>query len=158
MSETHMFCSHCGAKHNHVDWPKKCFSCGQTSYLNPLPVVVALVRLDNGLVVIRRNTEPQKGTLTFPGGYIDAGETWQNAAKRELFEETGILLDDGEFALYDGRNGLDNTLVVFGITSKQPRDLLKPFSSKETQEVLIIEQIIELGFPNHTEVLKELFG
>jgi hypothetical protein len=56
------------------------------------------------------------------------------------------------------RNGLDDTLVVFGLAERQPRDVLKPFSSKETQEVALIEGPVELGFPLHTEVVAKYFG
>ncbi len=60
------------------------------SFLNPLPVAVMLVPAAGGLVVIRRGIEPAKGLLALPGGYINLGESWQQAAARELFEETGI--------------------------------------------------------------------
>lgn len=151
-------CSFCGSRFTTESWPKTCCECGNTTYQNPTPVVVLLLPIGTGLVVIRRNTEPQKGTLTLPGGYIDLGETWQEGARRELFEETGINISAAEISLYDVQNGLDDTLVVFGLATQQPLDQLKPFSSKETQEVVLIEEPIELGFPMHTEVVKRFFS
>jgi ADP-ribose pyrophosphatase YjhB (NUDIX family) len=150
-------CSFCGEKFTVNAWPRTCCACGNTSYLNPIPVAVVLLPVSNGLVVIRRNTEPQKGTLTFPGGYIDSGETWQEAARRELLEETGFEVTVDEISLYDVQNGLDNTLVVFGLAAKQPLERLQPFSSNETQEVLLIREPIELGFSMHTEMMKRFF-
>jgi ADP-ribose pyrophosphatase YjhB (NUDIX family) len=125
--------------------------------LNPLPVVVVLVPVDNGLVVVRRNIEPRKGTLTLPGGYIDCGETWQEGARRELLEETGIDITGG-IALYDVANGLDDTLVVFGLAEPQPGSVLKPFVSEETQEVVLIDKPMELGFQMHTRIVERFFG
>lgn len=157
MQEQNVYCSFCGSRFTSVPWPRKCGHCGNTSYLNPIPVAVVLLPIAAGLVVIRRNIEPQKGTLTLPGGYIDLGETWQEGARRELLEETGIDISAAEISLFDVQNGLDNTLVVFGLATKQSSDKLKPFRSEETQEVVLIEEPIELGFSMHTEVMIRFF-
>jgi ADP-ribose pyrophosphatase YjhB (NUDIX family) len=111
-----------------------------------------------GLVVIRRNIEPSKGTLTLPGGYLDLRETWQAGAKRELLEETGIDIAANRISLYDVQNGLDHTLVIFGLAEKQPVPVLRPFTSAETQEVVLIEEPIELGFSMHTDVVRRFFA
>jgi ADP-ribose pyrophosphatase YjhB (NUDIX family) len=121
-------------------------------------VVVVLLPVADGIVVIRRNTEPQKGTLTLPGGYIDLGETWQEAGAREVFEETGIDIVESELRLYDVMNGLDGTLVVFGLAAERPAGRLWPFVSEETQEVVLIDRPIELGFPMHTMVVARYFA
>ena len=159
MLDKNSHCSYCG-KHSPEGrlWPRKCTSCGNTSYLNPIPVVVVIVPVAGGIVVIRRNTEPQKGTLTLPGGYIDLGETWQEGGARELLEETGIDLVGGEIQLYDVMNGLDGTLVVFGLAEEQPIGCLKPFTSEETQEVVLIDGPTELGFIMHTDVVGRYFA
>jgi ADP-ribose pyrophosphatase YjhB (NUDIX family) len=158
MNQKDSHCSYCGAEYEiDAGWPRDCRSCGHRSYRNPLPVVVVLMPIQTGLVAIRRNTEPQKGTVTLPGGYIDIGESWQQAGKRELMEETGIEIDDGKLRLYDVMNGLDGTLIVFGLAAKRPRAELWPFTSEETQEVLLLERPMELGFSMHTQVVERYF-
>jgi 8-oxo-dGTP diphosphatase len=52
-------------------------------------VSVALVENGRALLV-RRGREPAKGMFAFPGGRVEAGETLDQAARRELFEETGL--------------------------------------------------------------------
>ncbi|MGD0586901.1 MAG: NUDIX domain-containing protein [Oryzomonas sp.] len=152
-------CSYCGAAFPHdLPWPRQCPACDARSYLNPLPVVVAIVPAGNGLVTVRRNIEPQKGTLTLPGGYLDLGETWQEGASRELLEETDIAVPPHDFRLYDVANGLDDTLVILGLALPQPHSCLVPFSSSETQEVVLIDQPMELGFPLHTLVVRRYFA
>ena len=158
MPKINSHCSYCGSRYpDKAPWPRPCLSCQNTSYLNPLPVVVVLVPIEKGLIVIRRDIEPQKGTLALPGGYLDLGETWQQGACRELLEETGIAVTEREISLYDVQNGLDHTLVIFGLAKPQPLELFQPFTSSETQEVALIEEPIELGFPMHTEAVKRFF-
>lgn len=151
-------CSYCGTRFiDDLPWPKTCRHCSNTSYLNPIPVVVLLVPVGDGLVVARRNIEPQKGTLVLPGGYLDLCESWQEGAVRELYEETGIQIPASEITLYDVSNGLDNTLVISGLASRQPRSCLKPFSSAETQEIALIEEPVDLGFPLHNLWVRRYF-
>ncbi|MBC7963535.1 MAG: NUDIX domain-containing protein [Steroidobacteraceae bacterium] len=159
MFEKNSCCSYCGSRFRMAEpWPKTCQRCGNTSYLNPLPVVVLLVPVGAGLVVARRNIEPRKGTLVLPGGYLDLDETWQEGAGREMFEETGIKVAVSGITLYDVQNGLDNTLVIVGLALKQPSSCLKPFSSSETQEIGLIEEPVELGFPLHNLLVRRYFA
>jgi ADP-ribose pyrophosphatase YjhB (NUDIX family) len=159
MYEKGSHCSFCGARFGGATaWPRTCRACGNRSYLNPIPVAVVVVPVADGIVVVRRNIEPRKGTLTLPGGYIDLGETWQEAGAREVREETGIAIDSGELGLYDVMNGFDATLVVFGLAAPRPRSVLRPFSSAETQEVVLIDRPVELGFPMHTQVVVRYFA
>ncbi|MBU1138714.1 MAG: NUDIX domain-containing protein, partial [Proteobacteria bacterium] len=112
MPKIHSHCSYCGARFSDAQsWPRYCQVCKNISYLNPLPVVVVLLPLGRGLVAVRRNIEPQKGTLALPGGYLDFGETWHQGASRELEEETGIHVSAEQISLYDVLDGLDDTLV-----------------------------------------------
>jgi len=158
MHEKNSHCSFCGRRFPEVPWPRHCRACDNRSYLNPLPVAVVLTPVADGIVVIRRNIEPAKGTLTLPGGYIDLGETWQEAARRELQEETGIEVAEGDITLYDVENGLDDTLVIFGLAAKQPREVVRQMVTDEVQEVVIIDRPIELGFPMHTRIVARYFA
>lgn len=159
MHEANSRCSWCGNPFPRgAEWPRHCAGCGNTSYRNPIPVVVVLVPVPEGIVVIRRNIEPMKGTLTLPGGYLDCGETWQEGARRELLEETGISVDAGAIRLYDVQNGLDDTLVIFGLSEPQPSEAVRSFSSEETREVAVIPGPAELGFTMHTRVVARYFA
>src|SRR5262249_4057 len=97
MHKKNSHCSYCGqAFVENQPYPRKSPQSTNITYVNPLPVAVCLLPVDGGLLCIRRDIEPGKGKLALPGGFIDLGETWQQAAARELFEETGIRIDAGE--------------------------------------------------------------
>lgn len=75
------FYSFCGARlPAEADWLHRCPACGNTTYRNPLPVAVVLVPVeDGGLLLVRRAIEPRTGKLALPDGYVNFGETWQEA-------------------------------------------------------------------------------
>ncbi len=56
-------------------------------------VSVALLR-DDRLLLVLRGRAPSRGFYAFPGGHVEAGETLECAARRELAEETGLAALD----------------------------------------------------------------
>jgi ADP-ribose pyrophosphatase YjhB (NUDIX family) len=160
MHTQHSYCSYCGQPFE-VDqaWPRLCAACGNTSFVNPVPVAVVLLPVDDGLLAVRRNIEPQIGKLALPGGYINRGESWQQAGARELFEETGIIIQPADLREFRVKSAPGyNTLVVFGLAQTVSSRDLPPFvPNEETQEVCVVTAPQELAFSTHTEVLREYF-
>src|SRR3954467_1020697 len=115
MGEKNSHCSYCGhAFDPDQAWPRHCHNCGKTTYRTPTPVAVVLLPVDNGLLVIRRGAGNERGIgqLGLPGGYMDYNETWQEAAARELFEETGMVIDPDEVREVRVMNGSAGTVLV----------------------------------------------
>ncbi len=146
-------CSYCGtAFAADAMWPRRCDYCGNTTYSNPLPVSVVLLPIDGGLLLVRRTQEPQAGRWALPGGFIETGETWQEAGAREMREETGYEIDPAGITLFDTRSAPDGTLLVFGLAPALSSTSLPPFTaSRETSEALIAMWPMELAFSTHTE-------
>jgi ADP-ribose pyrophosphatase YjhB (NUDIX family) len=77
---------------------KVCAKCGYVDFPGPKLVAGCLV-IDSGRVLLlRRGIMPQLGKWTFPGGYVDLGETPAQAALRETVEEVGMRVRLGELA------------------------------------------------------------
>jgi ADP-ribose pyrophosphatase YjhB (NUDIX family) len=91
------FCPRCGQAAE-VEFPRRisCPHCGYAAYYNPKPVAAAIPVDDEGRVILlRRGFDPGRGLWTFPGGFVDLGESVQEAARRETDEELGIAIDLG---------------------------------------------------------------
>ena len=89
------YCPRCGehafvarnVKANH------CEACGFVYYFNPSSACALLVTDEHDrLLVATRANEPARGSYDLPGGFVDLYETVEEAAMRELSEETGIDL------------------------------------------------------------------
>jgi NAD+ diphosphatase len=75
-----------------------CESCGLVYYYNvAVSSAVLILDVDGHVLFIRRARDPGKNKLALPGGFIDRGETAENAALREVREEAGVKLDRVEF-------------------------------------------------------------
>ena len=58
--------------------------------IRPVAAVLGVIVHDERVLLVRRSNPPDAGLWGFPGGKIDAGETIEEAAVREVYEETGL--------------------------------------------------------------------
>jgi ADP-ribose pyrophosphatase YjhB (NUDIX family) len=67
-----------------------CPSCGFVQYLNPPLAATILLTRGDRVLMARRTIEPRCGYWTLPGGYVELGESAEEAAVREAKEEVGV--------------------------------------------------------------------
>ena len=87
------FCSHCGQlvslrvpEGDHL--PRHvCTGCGTVHYQNPKIVAGCVPEHEGRILLCRRAIEPRRGYWTIPAGFMENGETTQEAARRESIEE-----------------------------------------------------------------------
>lgn len=95
------FCPLCGgAMAERVVLPdrkrhKVCRRCGFVYFVGPKLVAGCLVVERRRVLLLRRGIEPALGRWTFPGGFVDVGETPIEAALRETVEEVGMTVRIG---------------------------------------------------------------
>lgn len=96
------YCPACGSQSfaEHDFKSKQCKDCGFTYYFNSAAATVAIIENEKGeFLVARRACEPAKGTLDLIGGFVDPGESAEQAIVREIREETGIALEEKQVRL-----------------------------------------------------------
>jgi 8-oxo-dGTP diphosphatase len=70
------------------------------AYKNPASTVDLVILCEEGIVLIKRKNEPFRGYWALPGGFLENGkETLEEAASRELFEETNLTANPRELKL-----------------------------------------------------------
>ncbi len=76
-----------------------CTVCGDIAYQNPSPAAGVLFVKENKLLLVKRSEEPKKGYWALPAGFQEIDESPEEAARREMHEETGLTV--GHLELFD---------------------------------------------------------
>ena len=155
----YQFCPLCGTKLGEIveegTTYKHCHACKKfTHYDNPRGVAVALIPMDNGLVLIKRLVNPRAGKYALPGGFINKGEGPRQAAVRETFEETGLIVEIVR-ALNELPVPGPNQFLCFYLM-KVVGGELKAGSDAGAIDVYKTDALpSEIAFPLHEQVIKE---
>ncbi|MEO1305631.1 MAG: NUDIX hydrolase [Pseudomonadota bacterium] len=80
-----------------------CQRCEFIDYQNPKIVAGSVVLRDGKILLCKRDIEPRKGFWTLPAGFMELGETVEEAAQREAYEEALATIE------------IDNLLAVYSI-------------------------------------------
>lgn len=114
------------------------------------------------VLLIRRGNEPFKGSWAFPGGFLDENETLEEAARRELKEETGLtpkyLTEIGSFSAIDRdpRERTITTAFASVIRPYQIQDAIAGDDASECRWFPIIE-LPPMAFDHADIIQKALF-
>ena len=113
------FCPRCGGglekRSIKAIEPKRlvCRACSFIFYQDPKVVAGTIFTLNGGVVLLRRGVEPAMGKWVFPGGYVDRGESVQEAAVRETLEESRLRVElDGLVDVYSYPKS-PNVIIVY---------------------------------------------
>jgi 8-oxo-dGTP pyrophosphatase MutT (NUDIX family) len=89
-------CPHCAGPE---EQPLTCERCGWRWYANPKPAAAVLLErraegeAEPSVLLLRRAVQPGLGEWDLPAGYLDPGESFEVAARRETREEAGIEVE-----------------------------------------------------------------
>lgn len=90
------YCSWCGGiLKKKTEQELVCKSCSTTEFSTPKAAVGAMIFNDEGqMLVATRTLDPGEGLLDVPGGFVEPGESAEQATIRELKEETGLFINE----------------------------------------------------------------
>ena len=96
MTRTVPACPHCATP---AEQPLVCERCGWRWYANPKPAAAVLLErqgeteAEPSVLLLRRAVQPGLGDWDLPAGYLDPGESFEIAARRETLEEAGVEVE-----------------------------------------------------------------
>jgi len=150
-----LYCSHCG----HVlsrQWLVSemrerdvCAACHHVHYENPKVLVAGIIHWRDEILLCKRAAEPAKGRWCVPMGFLEKGETLEEALARELYEETRLVVPPTAFALY-AISSLPHIDQVHVVYRAKLISAPTPIANKESTEVRMFSEsklpVAELAF------------
>ena len=130
-----------------------CASCGETVFLDP-KVAVAVVATDDGkILMVKRAIDPMMGRWSLPAGYVDRGEVVEEAAIREVREETGVEVRlDSLLGVYSTA-GAPVILVVYAATVTA--GVASPGDEAQDVAYFPADGLPEMPFPHDDEIMRD---
>ncbi|MFD1095851.1 NUDIX domain-containing protein [Salegentibacter chungangensis] len=119
-------------------------------------VVLCNVEKDFKVLLIKRKNDPFQDHWALPGGFIEDDEDLEDAAKRELKEETGVKVDVMEQVRAFGKPGRDprgRTISVAFLSRIFCEEELKPSDDAKEAKWFDIDNLPDLAF-DHEEIIK----
>lgn len=94
----HRFCARCGGSTQLAKggWQRTCSSCGADHFPRVDPVTIMLVEHEDRVLLGRQPRFPE-GNYSALAGFVEPGETLEEAVAREVFEEAGVRVRDVEY-------------------------------------------------------------
>ena len=128
--------------------------------ITPLLAVDAVILYQqNSIVLIRRKKPPFKGELALPGGFVDIGETVEQACIREAYEETNInvkiLKLIGVFSEPKRDPRGHNISIAFSCVPISENEIPRAKDDAESLEIVSLDNLanLKLAF-DHLEIIK----
>ena len=134
-----------------------CVACGYIHYTNPKVVCTALLEGPDqeGILLLRRATEPRLGFWSVPGGFMETGEGLAAAAAREASEEVGVTALDLKLFSIHGLSFIDQVYIAFRGHTKSKTEIVPGIEAIEARFFAASEVPWgELAFPVVAESLR----
>ena len=155
------YCPMCAAplveKHIFNILRQTCPSCGFILFLAPKLVTVVVIEHEGKILLGKRNMNPARGMWSFFGGYVDRGEKLEEAAIREVKEETNLDVQlDALIGLYS-QSGSPHVLVAYqaSITNNNISALAAQPDEMSELAFFSLAEIPELAFPFDNQILSD---
>ena len=132
-----------------------CAKCSKIIYMNPVPVVAAVVVKDNSILLAKRKNLPNIGDWNLPAGFLELNEQPEEGVLRELREETGLV----------GKNPLlccavtqkskrYGSVIVLGFIIPEVEGTITPGDDASDARYFEIDCLPHIPFSSHREIIK----
>ncbi len=128
-----------------------CPECGRIIFYDPKVAVICVVPRHDKVLMIRRGTDQGYGLWGLPGGYVDRGEIVEQAAIREVWEETGLKVELGKLIGLFSESG--NPVIVAVFAASEIGGKLEPGPEALDVGFFPVHDLPSLAFPRDQEVL-----
>jgi 8-oxo-dGTP diphosphatase len=135
-----------------------CPQCGFVLFLEPKVVTVVVVQYQGKLLLGKRNINPGKGLWSFFGGYVDRGEKVEEAAQREVKEETNLDVQLERLIGIYSKRGEPHILIAYQASIPDDPEGKLQIQPEEVSELAFFgwEELPTLAFPADYEILRDL--
>jgi NAD+ diphosphatase len=91
---THRFCGQCGSTMQQIDWEMavQCSRCNHRCYPRISPCIIVSIRNADKLLLAQGKPQKSRQMFSTLAGFVESGETLEQAVHREVFEEVGIAV------------------------------------------------------------------
>ena len=153
-----IYCSTCNTKNNFSEIEGElryhCPNCKTIHYQNPKPTATLICIKKNEILLVKRAFHPAKGEWSLPGGFIEIGETPEDAAKRELKEETNL---NGEVVKLLGHcshfNSVFGDILLLGLIMEINNwENIKVGDDASDADFFTVSKMPELAFECHQKL------
>jgi mutator protein MutT len=159
METTELHCQRCGGitSERFVDGRSRpvCDDCGAVTYLDPKLAVAVVLQRDGKVLMGRRGPGARAaGKWSFPAGFVERGEVVEDAAVREVREETGFTIELGPLI---GLLSSGGEIVVLAVYTGAIIDRMQTPGDDLTELGWFFpDDLPELAFPHDREIIERL--
>lgn len=158
------YCSKCSAKLEIIENYKQCTGCGKRFYFNAKPCAAIWLSNSKGEILLtKRAGDPFKDWWDTPGGFVEENETLEDAARRELMEETGLKVTDLQYmgSLFEDYNyggEIVPIVAVFFEGKIDGNEVVKVDDDVSDYKFVPLEEIDfgQIAFDNQREFLRKI--
>ena len=163
-----LYCCQCGGPKLRTVSNREfeCEACGFKHFINPTVAVAAiLANKDGEILLIRRAKNPGLGQLSLPGGFVDPGETGEEAIAREVLEEVSLTVSNFNYLAsfpneYSYQGVIYPVLDVFFVASTDSFSGANAMAEVQSLEIALPAdlQYGEIAFPSVARALRMYAG
>jgi len=158
------FCHFCGSRLSIKYFEGRdrlfCEECSVPIYENPVPAACVIAcDAKSRILLVKRNEEPKKGFWCLPGGFMEIGETPEEAALREFHEETGLKGKiERLIGIVTHKSPRYGSIIVVGFIADCLEGKMNPGDDASDARFFSMEELPELAFDSHLYFIRSFYS